>query len=92
MVHSIVPTTRPRFQVTETDTLARALDKAARRWPGEPRSALLRRLIDVGAAALEETEGDAVRRRREALQASSGKYADVFSNEHLVELRRDWPA
>lgn len=38
-------TTRPRYQITETPEVAQALDRAAQRWPGEPRSKLLRRLI-----------------------------------------------
>lgn len=41
----LVSTTRPRYQITETPEVAQALDRAAQRWPGEPRSKLLRRLI-----------------------------------------------
>ncbi|WP_145985226.1 hypothetical protein [Mycobacterium leprae] len=52
----LVPTTRPRYQVTETPQVAHALDQAAKRWPGEPRSKLLRRLIEVGAGILERDE------------------------------------
>ena len=33
----LMATTRPRVFVTETDELTRALDDAARRWPGESR-------------------------------------------------------
>ena len=86
-----MPTTRPRHQITETPPIARAIDLAARRWPGEPRSKLLRRLVDAGGAALEAADGDDARRRRKAVEISSGKYADAFSAGYLAELRRDWP-
>lgn len=86
-----MPTARPRHQITETPAIAHAIDVAARRWPGEPRSKLLRRLVDAGGAALEQGNDRATRRRREAIAASSGKYADAFSADYLDRLRRDWP-
>jgi hypothetical protein len=85
-----MPTTRPRHQVTETPAVAHAIDLAARRWPGEPRSKLLLRLVDMGGAALEQGMGDAARQRQEAIRASSGKYAKAFSTDYLADLRRDW--
>lgn len=87
-----MPTTRPRYQVTETPELARVLDRAAKRWPEESRSKLLLRLIDVGGATLEHdliTENDA---HRAAVTASSGRYAEAFGPDYLRELRADWPA
>jgi len=87
-----MPTTRPRYQVTETDSVAHALDLAARRWPGEPRSKLLLRLVDVGAAALDDEDVLAENHYRDAIMASSGKYADAFEPDYLIDLRRDWPA
>ena len=86
-----MPTTRPRHQITETPAVARAIDKAARRWPGEPRSKLLLLLIDAGSGALEKGLDLATRQREEAIKASSGKYADAFSADYLADLRRDWP-
>ena len=86
-----MPTTRPRYQVTETPLVAHALDVAARVWPGEPRSRLLLRLIYAGGAALEQRQGEMVSRRVEAIDASSGKYAGAFGDGYLAELRRDWP-
>lgn len=88
---SPVPTTKPRYQVTETEDVGRALDIAARRWPGEPRSRLLVRLLEAGSAALVCEDGDAARRRQEAIRATNGKYHDVFSPTYLTELRQDWP-
>jgi hypothetical protein len=86
-----MPTTRPRYQVTETPSITHALDIAARLWPGEPRSRLLLQLIYAGSAALEQRQGEMVSRRIEAIDASSGKYADAFGDGYLAELRRDWP-
>lgn len=87
-----MPTTRPRYQVTETPTLARALDRAARRWPGEPRSKLLLRLLAAGGHALEQDEDTARDAHRKAVLGSSGKYAEAFASGYLAELRADWPA
>lgn len=67
------------------------MDLAARRWPREPRSKLLLHLLRTGSAALEQEHGEAARARLEAIDASSGKYADAFGDDHLAELRRDWP-
>lgn len=87
-----MPTTRPRHQITETPALAHAIDLAAQRWPGEPRSSLLRRLVEVGGDALEQAEHQVDDSRREAIMATSGKYADAFGPDYLTELREDWPA
>lgn len=86
-----MPTTRPRYQITETPAVARAIDNAAKRWPHEPRSKLLLRLVDAGGAALEQVDDLARSKRQQAIEASSGKYADAFGNDYLAELRRDWP-
>lgn len=84
-------TTRPRHQITETRDVARALGIAARRWPDEPRSKLLLRLVHAGSATLQHGRSEAIRRRREAIEATSGKYADAFTEDYLACLRRDWP-
>lgn len=88
----VVPTTRPRHQVTETPAVARALDRAAARWPGEPRSKLLLRLVDAGDEALGRGEQADDAAHRAAVRASSGAYPDAFPADHLAELRQDWPA
>lgn len=88
---SSMPTTRPRHQITETPDVARALDMAARRWPREPRSKLLLHLVHAGSAALEQEHTETTRARLEAIDATSGKYVDEFSDDYLTELRRDWP-
>lgn len=86
-----MPTTRPRHQITETPVVAHALDVAARQWPAEPRSKLLLRLVQAGAAALEGAQDEVTRNRQAAIDASSGKYADAFSEDYLAPLRQDWP-
>lgn len=85
-------TTRPRYQVTETVAVARALDRAAKRWPGEPRSKLLLRLVDTGSEALDQDRQFEAATHREAVCASSGTYAEAFPNDFLEQLRAEWPA
>ncbi len=86
-----MPTARPRYQITETPAVARAIDRAAKRWPDEPRSKLLLRLVHAGGAALGQVDDLAMSKRQQAIEASSGKYTDGFSSDYLTELRRDWP-
>ena len=64
--------------------MARALDRAARQWPGESRSPLLLRLVHAGSPALEGAHTEAARDRRHAIDATSGKYTDAFSVHHLA--------
>lgn len=71
--------------------MAHALDIAARRWPTEPRSKLLLRLVHAGSVALEQGHHEITRHRQDAIDASSGKYTDAFSGDYLAELRQDWP-
>jgi hypothetical protein len=49
-----VPTSRPRYAITDTAAVARTLDDAARRWPemADDRRALLLRVIEVGSRTL----------------------------------------
>lgn len=71
--------------------MAHALDIAAQRWPNEPRSKLLLRLVHAGGVALEQGHNETTRNRQSAIDATSGKYADAFSGNYLAELRQDWP-
>lgn len=87
-----MPTARPRHQVTETPIVARAIDLAAKRWPGESRSKLLLRLVAVAGLALEHDQDVDAERHQAAVMASSGKYAGAFGPDYLTELREDWPA
>jgi hypothetical protein len=87
-----MPTARRRHQITETPEVARAIDRAALRWPGEPRAKLLLRLVDSGSAALERERQQDLEAHRRAVDSSSGAYADAFALEFLRDLRDDWPA
>lgn len=87
-----MPTTKPRYQVTETAAVARAIDLAAERWPNEPRSRLLQRVLALGSEALQNENASKASQKLAAIAATSGKYADVFPDNHLEELREDWPA
>lgn len=87
-----MPTARHRYQVTETDEISRALDAAERRWPGEPRSRLLVRLItENGALVSEVNEGEAARRRA-SLDVIAGSFAGLYPPGYLDDLRAEWPA
>ena len=77
-----VPTTHPRYTVTDTGELRAMLDVAAKRWPEvKDRRKLLLKLTATGAERLsEEPEPEAVhdaqQRQIKALQDSL-KYIDV---------------
>ena len=87
-----MPTTRQRYQVTETPEVGRALDLAAAKWPGESRSKLLGHLIQAGADALAWDSSVDAEAHRQAVIASSGRYPDAFGPNYLDDLRTDWPA
>lgn len=87
----MVPTTRPRHQVTETDELAAALDEAAARWPELSRGQLITRLALEGhraASARRRHHRDA---RLDALGRHSGALTGVYPPGHREALREDWP-
>ena len=86
-----MPTQLPRYQVTETEAIARALDRAAERWPGESRGRLLVRLIEAGGQVLSGSEDDERAAHRAAVLAVSGGFAGLYPAHYLEELRRDWP-
>ncbi|WP_168220114.1 MULTISPECIES: hypothetical protein [unclassified Salinibacterium] len=85
-----MPTARPRYQVTETDAVARALDAAAQLWPGEPRSRLIVRTILAGGDALAADANEAA--RKEAIARVQGAYTDAYGRDYLRDLKSDWPA
>lgn len=91
---SLVPTTRPRHVITETDQVARALDDAASRWPADRanRSKLLMHLVEEGHRAVVEQHEDVVRERRDAVARTSGALTGLYEDAYLTELRGDWPA
>lgn len=88
----LMPTTRPRYQVTETPEVAEALDRAAKKWPGEARSKLLLRLVEMGAHTLEHAEHAELAAHRAAVIATAGRYDTAFGPGYLADARGDWPA
>jgi hypothetical protein len=79
-----VPTTRPRFTITDTGPIRGLLDDAQRRWPNvRDRKELLLRLAQTGHDTLRLGEIDAEAGRRRDRQRAA-----------LARLRRtvDWDA
>ena len=90
-----MPTTRPRHSVTETDELAKALDRAAQRWPDDRhhRARLLVRIVeDWHADHDDQAERQAtIERQLAAIDEFAGKFGHYYPPGYLEELREDWP-
>jgi hypothetical protein len=86
-----VPTSRPRYTVTETDALARALEEVARTHPeleGD-RNALFRRLVEEATARYDgAARRDGVRAALARIEARDLNYPAGY----LADLRAEWPA
>jgi hypothetical protein len=87
-----VPTSRRRFQITESNDISRALALAAKRWPKDARrpAALIQRLIGEGANAVTAQRERDVRRRHEAVARHRGAFAEAYPPGYLDEERRGW--
>ena len=89
----VMATTRPRHLITESDEVSRALDDAAKRWPGErSRAKLLVRLAAEGHRALAGELERTARSRQAAIRRTSGKLTGAYGPDYLAQLRADWPA
>jgi hypothetical protein len=80
-----VPTTLPRCQVSLTEPVRLALDRANQIWPGEPKSKHLTRLILAGASTLASDIQTEQRRLAKMI-----KYADCYPPGYLDDLRSEW--
>jgi hypothetical protein len=84
-----VPTTKPRYTVTDTGNLSDQLDQAQRRWPEiRDRKELLLKLVAAGNDAIEEKAAE----RARAVEETAGVLSGVYEPGELERLREDWPA
>jgi hypothetical protein len=83
-----VPTTRPRYTLTDTGALRQQLDEAQRHWPEvRDRKELLLRLADAGRKAIEHEREE----RISAIRRTAGILTGVYPPDALERLREDWP-
>lgn len=84
-----MPTTRPRYTVTDTGNLREQLNQAQRRWPDvHDRKELLLRLVTAGQESIER---EAIERGA-AVKETAGSLTGVYRLGELARLREDWPA
>ena len=88
-----MPTTRPRYLLTESDELAAALEIARRRWPEDEQrpTALLLHLIDAGRRSVDDTREQRLASRRAAIVRAADGLEGAFEDGYLSRLREDWP-
>jgi hypothetical protein len=83
-----MPTTKPRYTVTDTGELSDQLDQAQRRWPEiRDRKVLLLKLVAAGREALAREADD----RAHAVEETAGALSGVYEPGELERLRADWP-
>ena len=83
-----MPTTKPRYTLTDTGALREQLDEAQRRWPEvRNRKELLLRLTAAGQKAIEREAQE----RRSAIEETAGLLTGVYLPDELERLREDWP-
>lgn len=84
-----MPTTKPRYTVTDTGELSEQLDHAQRRWPDvHDRKELLLRLAAAGRDAIEHEASE----RSAAIRETAGVLTGIYRPGELERLREDWPA
>jgi mannose/cellobiose epimerase-like protein (N-acyl-D-glucosamine 2-epimerase family) len=83
-----MPTTKPRYVVTDAGEMREMLDAAQRRWPQvTDRKALLLLLAKSGREAIEREGSE----RRAAAAETAGVLGDVYEPGELERLREEWP-
>jgi hypothetical protein len=83
-----MPTTKPRYTVTDTGELSEQLDRAQRRWPEvRDRKELLLKLAAAGEKAIELEAGD----RARVVEETAGALSGVYEPGELERLHEDWP-
>lgn len=85
-------TVHPRIQVTPTDDLLAALDRAAERWPGASRSELMVRLaLEGDRSGIEQHARQAIE-RAQAIESLRALADDLYDPDELTLLRGEWRA
>lgn len=83
-----MPTSKPRYMVTDTGELAEMLDLAQRCWPEiTDRKDLLLRLAAAGRETIKRDADE----RRTAAAETAGALSGVYEAGELERLREDWP-
>ncbi|GEL45942.1 hypothetical protein CHO01_10580 [Cellulomonas hominis] len=85
-----MPTLKHRHAITETAAVTHALEVAGRRWPGQPTSQLLTRLIETGAQAVEAEDSRTTHAHERAVSALTD-LAQHYPQGYLDEVREGWP-
>lgn len=83
-----MPTTKPRYMLTDTGELSDLLDAAERHWPDiTDRKALLLRLAVAGGEAIVAEAA----KQRAAIDETAGALTGLYEPGELERLREDWP-
>ncbi len=84
-----MPTTKPRYTLTDTGELGRQIDEAQRRWPEtQDRKELLLKLAAAGQEAIKREAAE----REAAVAETAGALSGVYEPGELQRLREDWLA
>lgn len=86
-----MPTTKPRHAITETQSIAHALAVAHQRWPDQPPTRLLTRLIELGAEVVERDQVADQADRHTAITALT-ELASYYPEGYLDDVRSGWDA
>jgi hypothetical protein len=83
-----MPTSKPRYMLTDTGDLSELLDAAQRRWPEvTDRKALLLRLAEEGGQAIAAEAA----KQHGAIAETAGALTGLYEPGELERLREDWP-
>jgi hypothetical protein len=83
-----MPTSKPRYMLTDTGELSELLDAAQGHWPDvTDRKALLLLLAAAGGEAIAAKAA----RQRAAIAETAGALTGLYEPGELERLREDWP-